>query len=490
MDEERPPAGQVAVFIDFENLVLGAGKGLPGQATRSRTPPWPACAVSTATPRCGALTPTGPTRGSAALPGRPGAQRGGPDPGRPVRRPGEERRRHPDGRRRDGDADRPPGRDRLRAGHRGQRLHAAGPPAAGVRQVGGRRRHRGRPASRRLSSVCSEYKFWGTLVAEADPAARPAVDAAFDIAAAEQLLVRAFEETARTTLTASAIKSKMVALDSSFDERNYGCRSFRDFLDRFPGRVRRAGRSGSDITLELYQGARRRPGTGGRAARRSGGPPASGDDGRCALARAAARQAPRRRGHPTGTGSPATGRLARPAPARPLRGGTACCRRGGPPAGLPRRQGRSAEMADRLSGFANLSPSMSPANLLANTYSCRQRSPLSVADVQDTAGINLPVDSQTHISVKLIKQSWMAGRTCVTYVNSLSLVRGNVSVQYQVPPPGPARLPAPARPREGVRPGEGRRARRPAGGEGRRGKGGRRRRKGARADGNQFRRGE
>jgi len=32
VDEERPPAGQVAVFIDFENLVLGAGKGLPGQA--------------------------------------------------------------------------------------------------------------------------------------------------------------------------------------------------------------------------------------------------------------------------------------------------------------------------------------------------------------------------------------------------------------------------------------------------------------------------
>jgi hypothetical protein len=30
------------------------------------------------------------------------------------------------------------------------------------------------------------------------------------------------------------IKIKMVALDSSFDERNYGCRSFRDFLDRFP----------------------------------------------------------------------------------------------------------------------------------------------------------------------------------------------------------------------------------------------------------------
>ena len=89
-----------------------------------------------------------------------------------------------------------------------------------------------------------------------------------------------------------------------------------------------------------------------------------------------------------------------------------------------------------------------------------------MADAQDTAVINLPVNSQTDISVKLIKQSSVAGRTCVTYVNSLSLVRGNVSAQYQVPaPPVRARRPAPARPREGVRPGEGRRARRPAGGE-------------------------
>jgi len=63
----------------------------------------------------------------------------------------------------------------------------------------------------------------------------------------------AFGETARTTLTASAIKGKTVALGSSFDGRNYGCRSFRDFLDRFPGRVRRAGRSGSDITLGLIR---------------------------------------------------------------------------------------------------------------------------------------------------------------------------------------------------------------------------------------------
>jgi len=49
-----------------------------------------------------------------------------------------------------------------------------------------------------------------------DPAARPAVDAAFDITAAEQLLVRAFEKTARATRRSRANGP----LDSSFDERN------------------------------------------------------------------------------------------------------------------------------------------------------------------------------------------------------------------------------------------------------------------------------
>ena len=40
-------------------------------------------------------------------------------------------------------------------------------------------------------------------------------------------------------------------------------------------------------------------------------------------------------------------------------------------------------------------PSMSSANLPANTSTCRQRSALSAANAQDVAGINLPVDSQT-----------------------------------------------------------------------------------------------
>ena len=73
-------------------------------------------------------------------------------------------------------------------------------------------------------------------------------------------------------------------------------------------------------------------------------------------ARSAARQAPRRRGNLSGRARrPRVGRLAA-TPARPVRSGIACRCRGGPPAGCPGRLGRSAELPDRLSGFANLSP--------------------------------------------------------------------------------------------------------------------------------------
>jgi hypothetical protein len=152
--------------------------------------------------------------------------------------------------------------------------------------------------------------------------------------------------------------------------------------------------------------------------------------------RGAARQVPRRRGSLPGTGSPVTGRLAR-SPARSAGMGL-------PAAGaerlrpLPGAQDGQRKWQTVYPGSRTFAPSMSPANPLANTYSCRHRSPISVADLLDRAVINLPVDSQTCISAKLLKQSWMAGRTCVTYVNSLSVVRGNVSVQHPVPgPPGP-----------------------------------------------------
>jgi uncharacterized LabA/DUF88 family protein len=108
-------------------------------------------------------------------------------------------------------------------------------------------------ASRKLVSVCSEYKYWGTLVAEVEPAVRPTVDAAFDIASAESLLVRAFEESSADTMTAGGLKSKMLALDPAFDEHNYGSRNFRAFLASLPKRVQVVVTDGPDITVKLVE---------------------------------------------------------------------------------------------------------------------------------------------------------------------------------------------------------------------------------------------
>jgi hypothetical protein len=84
----------------------------------------------------------------------------------------------------------------------------------------------------------------------------------------------------------------------------------------------------------------------------------------------------------------------------------------------------------------------------------------------------------------------MAGRTCMAYVNSQPLVRGHVSVHYQVlASPGPCPR-ARARPApRGRATGRGPAREEAADGEGRRGKGGQRQRKGASAAGNQLRRG-
>ena len=112
-------------------------------------------------------------------------------------------------------------------------------------------------ASRKLVAVCSEYKYWGTLVAEVEPAARPA--AAFDVGDGEQLLIRAFEESGSETMTAGGLKSKMLALDPSFDEHNYGARSFRAFLTLLPKRVQIAEAGGPDITVKLVDPPAARP---------------------------------------------------------------------------------------------------------------------------------------------------------------------------------------------------------------------------------------
>ncbi|MBB4966520.1 NYN domain-containing protein [Saccharothrix violaceirubra] len=106
-------------------------------------------------------------------------------------------------------------------------------------------------ASPRLVSVCSEYKYWGTLVAQVAPDSADDPTAEFDIESAEALLVTAMEQAAVSTPTAGWVKSKMTTLDPAFDERNYGCRSFRDFLGRLGHRVAAVGTSGGDITLML-----------------------------------------------------------------------------------------------------------------------------------------------------------------------------------------------------------------------------------------------
>ena len=95
-------------------------------------------------------------------------------------------------------------------------------------------------------------------MAEVEPAARPTVNAAFDIASGEALLVRAFEESSADLMTAGGLKSKMLALDPAFDEHNYGSRNFRAFLASLPKRVQVVETGGPDITVKLIEEARPR----------------------------------------------------------------------------------------------------------------------------------------------------------------------------------------------------------------------------------------
>jgi uncharacterized LabA/DUF88 family protein len=107
-------------------------------------------------------------------------------------------------------------------------------------------------ASSRLVAVCSEYKYWGTIVAAVNPAVRAEVGANFDIEDAKRLVVSAMEEAPDDTTTGSWLKSKMLALDPSFDERNYGASSFRVLLSRLPDVVQvKKDRSSSDMLVTL-----------------------------------------------------------------------------------------------------------------------------------------------------------------------------------------------------------------------------------------------
>src|SRR6266568_3240924 len=107
-------------------------------------------------------------------------------------------------------------------------------------------------ASARLVAVCSEYKYWGTIVAAVNPAVRAEVGAKFDIADAERLVIAAMEESPDASATGSWLKSKMLALDPAFDERNYGSKSFRVLLSRLPGLVEvKKDRSSPDMRVTL-----------------------------------------------------------------------------------------------------------------------------------------------------------------------------------------------------------------------------------------------
>jgi uncharacterized LabA/DUF88 family protein len=107
-------------------------------------------------------------------------------------------------------------------------------------------------ASSRLVAVCSEYKYWGTIVAAVNPAVRAEVGANFDIDDAKRLVVAAMEESPNASATGSWLKSKMLALDPAFDERNYGSKSFRVLLSRLGDVVEvTKSRSSSDIKVSL-----------------------------------------------------------------------------------------------------------------------------------------------------------------------------------------------------------------------------------------------
>jgi len=65
-------------------------------------------------------------------------------------------------------------------------------------------------------------------------------------------VVAAMEESPDDSATGSWLKSKMLALDPAFDERNYGASSFRVLLSRLPDLVEvKKDRSSPDMRVTL-----------------------------------------------------------------------------------------------------------------------------------------------------------------------------------------------------------------------------------------------
>ena len=244
------PDARVAVYLDFENMVHGAGAGLPGQSE-----PIPAAALTQlcrgfygnasirrayadwASPAYGRYQPALVDNGVDLIQITRTARGKNAADIRMAVDAMEVLITHPDIEvfiLVTGDSDYSPLVHRLR--EFGKHVVGVGTEAS---------------ASQRLVAVCSEYKFWGTIVADVEPATRPAVTAAFDLADAERLVVQAISQSRGEAPTASEVKSRMLALDPSFDEANYGCASFRAFLALLPHQIRIEGTSGSDITVCL-----------------------------------------------------------------------------------------------------------------------------------------------------------------------------------------------------------------------------------------------
>jgi uncharacterized LabA/DUF88 family protein len=245
---------QVAVFIDFENLALGAGEDLPGHAD-----PIPYKALELLCRDYGNAT----IRRAYADWSRPESTRYQQSLAQngitliQVTRFGAQQKNaadilmavdamevlitHPDVGTFmlvAGDGDYSPLVQRLR--EFGKRVVGVGTKAS---------------ASARLVAVCSEYKYWGTIVAAVNPAVRAELDATFDIADAERLVISAMEEAPDASATGSWLKNKMLALDPSFDERNYGSKSFRALLSRLPGLQVKQDRSSPDMRVTLAAAA-------------------------------------------------------------------------------------------------------------------------------------------------------------------------------------------------------------------------------------------
>ncbi|MFI5558535.1 NYN domain-containing protein [Amycolatopsis japonica] len=243
--------GQVAVFIDFENLAIGAANTLPGQAN-----PVPYAALEMVCRDYGnasirrayadwAKQQFGKYQHDLAMNGvdliqlhRFGIQQKNAADIRLAVDAMETLITHPD-----------VGTYLLVAGDGDysplvQRLREFGKHVVGVGTEAS--------ASPRLVSVCSEYKYWGTLVAAVEPSAQPAVKASFDIQDGERLLVHALSQRDGEDAPGAWLKHKMLQLDPSFDERNYGCKSFKDFLSLLPHVVRvQASEGPGDLRVQL-----------------------------------------------------------------------------------------------------------------------------------------------------------------------------------------------------------------------------------------------